>query len=361
MIQESQNKINVFSVLENTILPIVKKAKRYLLAAPIVGAIVFLSVYTSENKTKPVFTSQITFMLEDEILTDQPSMGPGSQILAALGGQGTKNNKAIMVDLGTSNKLVEESLLQSVVIDGKKELLANRYIDKMGFRDQWKENKNQKLMNFYFKENYIIGTDKELDYLLRVFSNQIKKSLKPTVLESGLIEVVFNSNDELFTKLFLETHLNTISNFYINKKTQKSLGLVNYAKRKRDSLFALLNGKTYSLASMQDAGFGRVMRRSMVPEIQTKTDIGILNEQYSESVLALSAATIDWERKKPFISVVDDIRLPLDAEWPKPFKKALSLSIIGMLLSAAAVVGVIFGMGAIDQQRQEFQDSLKKQ
>ena len=32
MIQESQNKINVFSVLENTILPIVKKAKRYLLA-----------------------------------------------------------------------------------------------------------------------------------------------------------------------------------------------------------------------------------------------------------------------------------------------------------------------------------------
>jgi hypothetical protein len=37
-------------------------------------------------------------------------------------------------------------------------------------------------MNFYFKENYIIGTDKELDYLLRVFSNQIKKSLKPTVL-----------------------------------------------------------------------------------------------------------------------------------------------------------------------------------
>ena len=361
MIQESQNKINIFSVLENTILPIVKKAKRYLLAAPIVGAIVFLIVYTSENNTKPVFTSKITFMLEDEILTDQPSMGPGSQILAALGGQGTTNNKAIMVDLGTSNKLVEESLLQSVVIDGKKELLVNRYIDKMGQRELWKENNNQKMMNFYFIENYSIGSDIELDYLLRVFSNQIKKSLKPTVLESGLIKVVFNSNDELFTKLFLETHLNTISNFYINKKTQKSLGLVNYAKRKRDSLFALLNGKTYSLASMQDAGFGRVMRRSMVPEIQTKTDIGILNEQYSESVLALSAATIDWERKKPFISVVDDIRLPLDAEWPKPFKKALSLSIIGMLLSAAAVVGVIFGMGAIDQQRQEFQDSLKKQ
>ena len=361
MIQESQNKINIFSVLENTVLPIVKKAKKYLLAAPVVAVIVFLSVYSSENSKKPIFSSQITFMLEDEILSDQPTMGAGSQILAALSGQGTKNNKAIMVDLGTSNKLVEESLLQPAVIDGKKVLLVNHYIDKMGQREQWKKDKNEKMMNFYFKENYIIGTDKELDYLLRVFSNQIKLSLKPTLLESGLIKVVFNSNDELFTKLFLETHLNTISNFYINKKTQKSLGLVNYAKRKRDSLFALLNGKTYSLASMQDAGFGRVMRRSMVPEIQTRTDIGILNQQYSESVLALSAATIDWERKKPFISVVDDIRLPLDAEWPKPFKKALSLSIIAMLLSVAAVVGIIFGLGAIDQQRQEFLDSQKKQ
>ncbi|MCC7299209.1 MAG: hypothetical protein IT244_12810 [Bacteroidia bacterium] len=346
---------NFYELLEVKIWPIVKRAKKYILVPAILGVLFFVIAYFMERGKKPVFSTKITFMLEDEIINEgSKGAGPGSQILMALSGQSPSNNKAIMVDLATSNKLVEQTLLQEVMIDNKPIVLVNMFIQEMGIRQAWIKNKNAKLSGYFFSKDYTIGKDKELDYLLRTYSNQIKLSLKPTVMESGLITMTFSSNSEQFTKLFLETHLNTISKFYVDKKVERASSLVKFARQKKDSILALLTGRTYGLASMQDKGFGRVMKRSMVPETQARTDIGILNEQYSESVAALNAASINMERNKPFISVVDDIRLPLESKWPQPLNNGLFMGVVGIVLGIALIVGLIFGLDFLKSQKEAY-------
>lgn len=355
---EENKKVNIFRLYHDLVIPLFKKSKKLLIIPVLLGIAVFAISYITEKSKKPVYTTKITFMLEDEIVGDGPKGTSGGQILAALSGQSNSNNKGILVDLATSNKLVEETLLQEVNFEGKPEMLVNAYLRVMGYRDRWKKEKNEKWLKASYGKNYKIGQDKEMDYLLRSLSNEIKLALKPSVLESGLLTMNYSSSNELFTKLFLETHLTTISNFYVDKKVERAQSLVKFAKRKKDSILMLLTGKTYGLASMQDEGFGAVMRRSAVRQVQTQTDIKILEEQYGESAAALSAASIDLERRRPFISVVDDIRLPLDSEWPKPFKKSLGWGIIVTILGIAAVVGGFFGWDLLKAQKSEFEGEL---
>jgi len=89
--------------------------------------------------------------------------------------------------------------------------------------------------------------------------------------------------------------------------------IIKATVRRRDSILAALQGKEYTSASMQDKGFGAVMRRAIIPQTQLACDINMLNVQYAESLTALHAAKMELEKKRPFITVVDDMRFPLEA------------------------------------------------
>lgn len=354
---EKKKEFNVFEFLNKQALPIIKRSRKWLFVPAITLLLGFFLGYSGEKKKKPLFSAKITYMLEDEIIGDGPKSGGNSQILAALSGQSSGNNKNVMVELSISNKLIESTLFRTVDMKGKKEVLANYYIEKMGYRDAWKG--NDKLAKLAYPENYTIGTNDDLDYWIRVFSNAIKLNLISKVQESGLIRLDFSSNDELFTKMFVENHLKTISDFYINKKVERAQNLVDFAKKKRDSLLSVLQGKTYGAAAAVDNRFGAVMRRAFVAEAQMNRDVAIVTEQYKESVLALSTASIDLERRKPFISVVDDVRLPLLAVWPEPTKKGVAFGLVGFVLGLALVVGTIMGIDFLKAQKQQFQTTNK--
>ncbi|MBS3915106.1 MAG: hypothetical protein KG003_11435 [Bacteroidetes bacterium] len=352
---EQKKSVNIFEIWESKVIPILKRVRKFFYIPILIALLLFGYSYFKESKKQPVFSAKITFMLEDDILNEPQKLGASNQLLMALSGQAPQSNKAIMVDLGVSNKLVEETLLRQTKIDGKSVILVNYYMDKMGYTKSWKNSGNQALSELSYSDTYKIGTNKEKDFWLRNFSTQIKANLKPSVMESGLIVMTFSSSDENFTKSFVENHLTTISEFYINKKVERSITLVTLAKRKRDSLLSILTGKAYGLANLQDNSFGSVMRRSHVPEMQLTRDLNIVNQQYAESVAALNAATLDMERKKPFISIVDDIRLPLDAVWPNPLNKSITFSIVSLVLGFAAVAGVILGLDILKTQKKEFE------
>lgn len=355
--EEEEKKINVFEIWENKVVPVLTSVIKYWYIPPILAVLAFVFIYSKERSKKPSFTAKITFMLEDDIMSESQQAGSGSQILMALSGQRTQSNKAVLVDLGLSNKLVEETLITTVEFDSLRIPLVNYFMDHCGYRDIWNEEENKDLIKFNFPKDYEIGSDRNKDYWLRVFSNEIKLTLKSQVMESGLIVMNYTSSNELFTKKFLETHLKTISEFYINKKIERAHSVLKFARRKKDSLQALLSGKTYGLANMQDQGFGVVMRRAKVPEIQVTRDISIINQQYAESVAAVSGASIDLERQKPFISVVDDIRLPLLSTWPKPLNKALVFSILVLILGFAGIAGILLGIDFLKEQKKEFSSS----
>lgn len=318
--------------------------KRWYIPAA-VAVLLGINGFWQEKNKDSQYSAQLTYMLEDEVLgqNSSPNTNP---LMAAITGQSPTSNKAIMNDLAWSNKLIEATLLRKGTFQGKEVLLANYYQQCLQYLD---------LKNtgdpYFFKDNYTIGTDEKLDFRLRSLSNMIKLSFKPTTMESGLLKLTFTSNNELFTRIFLEEHLKTVSDFYISKRLERAMSLVNMTKRKKDSLLALLQGKEFGMAAVQDQGFGTVMKRAVVPEMQLKRDIGIIGGQYAESMAALSAARLELERKKPFISVVDDIRFPLEAVHPSPVSKGIINAILGLILGALLPAGFAVARDFIKKQK----------
>ena len=306
-------------------------------------ALIFgLFKWNGERKNAPYFTAQITYMLEDEILNGAPVSNP---LMSAITGQSPTNNKAIMNDLAFSNLLIEYTLLRNTSANGQYMPLVNYLLQKQGV-----DSTNPA----WFKSGYRIGDNPSKDEMLRGFSNGIKPTFKAAAKESGLLTMSFSYSDAFFCKRFLEQHLHTISDFYIDKRMDRANMIIKAAARRRDSLLAALQGKEYSSASMQDQGFGTVMRRASVPQTQLQRDITMLNAQYGESLAALNAAKMELEKKRPFIAVVDDIRFPLEATYPEPYKKGVIFGILGLILGAALVVGFHLAKEFLVKQKQAF-------
>ena len=122
--ENSKKEFNIFEFLNVQVQPILRRLKKIWIVIPIVSILGFIIGFYIERQKTPVFSAKITYMLEDEIMAEA-SKGSNSQIMAMLSGQGGQSNKGIMVDLSLSNKLVEETLLRTEDIDGKKQVLAN--------------------------------------------------------------------------------------------------------------------------------------------------------------------------------------------------------------------------------------------
>ena len=332
---------NLFSYLK-LIRPFWRKLLRRWYIPVAISVLLGLYQWYNERQKAPYFSAQITYMLEDEILNGAPASNP---LMAAITGQSPTSNKAIMNDLAFSNLLIEYTLLRNTTNDGKNMPLINYLLKKQGM-----DSTNPS----WFIANYKIGDNPSKDELLRSYSNSIKTTFKASSKESGLLVMSFSFGDAFFCKRFLELHLHTISDFYIDKRMDRANMIIKATVRRRDSLLAALQGKEYTSASMQDQGFGTVMRRANVPQTQLQRDITMLNAQYGESLAALNAAKMELEKKRPFIAVVDDIRFPLEATYPDPYKKGAIFAIIGLLLGTALVVGYQLALEFLIKQKQEF-------
>lgn len=347
MSSEKSQGFNIYAAL-NTARPYLHFVRRRWYIAAALAAALALNGFLRERKINPSFSAQLTYMIEDEVL-GQGVQTAANPLMAAITGQAPTSNKVIMNELAWSNKLIENTLLKKATIKGKNILLANYYQQNLGYISG--DNTSDP---FWYKDTYSIGQNEKLDYRLRMLSNSIKLSFRATTHESGLLKMSFTSNDEHFTKIFVDEHLKTVSEFYISKRMERAINMVNITRKKKDSLLALIQGKEFGIASVQDQGFGAVMRRAVVPELQMKRDITILNTQYAESMSALSAARLELEKKKPFISVVDDIRFPLDAQYPKPWIKAITGALMGLVLGAGLLIIFQLLREQLQKQREKF-------
>lgn len=345
-------KMNLFE-LKNNYLPLIKKGLKWWWLFLGIG-IGLGTWYYIKNSAKPVkYTAQISFMLEDDISGQGGGAGATTNpLLMAMAGMSGNNNKLVIIDLSTSNKLIESTLLHKVKIGNKEQFLLDYFIDVFGHRNNWKNDKD--LKDFVLKEDYKVGDNPRFDYMLRSYSRGIKEVLATSVQESGIFKMVYASTDENFTKLFMDKHLEVISEFYIMRKIEKSAAIVKLAARKRDSIASLLVGKDYAAASVQDNVFGGVKKSLLVPEMQIKRDIGILTQQYNEIMSILNSSKLEIERRKPFITVIDDIRVPLPFESEKPLAKSILILILIFIVGVGLTLGFYMGKDYLKQQKEDF-------
>lgn len=327
----------IFSKIEEWIRYFVSKWV-VLLVAGVVGGALGLG-YASIKTTK--YTASLSFIVE-ESGAGATSLGAAAGIAAQLGFNlgGLSNSGGFfqgdnIIEFLKSRSMVDQTLLSTVVIDGKEERLVERYVAYNNLRDKW--SKDERLARLDFRDT--VGVYLQ-DSLMRGFYNDIlRKNLEIGKLDRKLniIEVSMTTPDERFSKAFVETLIRNASEFYIRTRTQKAEENLAVLTHQVDSVRRELDAAIRGVASATDANPNpnRALQSLRVGAQQRTVDVQANTAILAELVKNQELAKITLRNEKPIIQALDMPILPLEND---KIGKAKAIVLGGILGGFIAVV-----------------------
>ena len=315
----------------------VKSRWPVILICAVLGAI--LGFAYSRFKT-PVYTASSTFVLEE------PGHGGGlGQIsgLASLagidigaGGGGGIFEGDNILELYKSRLMVEKTLLSPVEINGKNQLLIDRYIAFNNLLKKWKENDN--ISNISFTQDAAHFNRTQDSIITDIVDDFNKKVLIVTKIDKKLsiIKVDVATKDEIFSKAFNTKLVETVNEFYTQTKTKKSVQNVQILQHQADSVKRVLGYSISGVASAIDAApnANPAMISLRVPSQKKQVDVQASGAIYTEIVKNLEVAKISLRQETPLIQLIDEPVLPL----PVTKLGAAKAMIIGFLLGSVVMI-----------------------
>jgi len=319
-----------------------------LIAGIVGGALGFTYTYFK----KPAYKAELSFALEDDKSGGGLSAAAGiaSQFGFDLGGSGggafSGDN---LLELMKSRSMIQKTLLTTVNINGKSETLAEFYIDNNGLRKDWE--RNDKLKNIHFlpgddpakftlQQDSLLGTFHKalIDYSLSVD----KKDKKLSIIAVSIV-----SGNELFSKLFVEILTKTVSDFYVETKTKKSVQNVAILQHQTDSVRRELNNAITGVASSIDAtpnaNPGRQVLRA--PSQHRQVDVQANQAILAELVKNLEVSKVALRKETPLVQIIDAPILPLEKIKSS---KMIAMIVWGTLFGLITVFVLCFKKLAID-------------
>jgi uncharacterized protein involved in exopolysaccharide biosynthesis len=306
-----------------------KSKWKTIFLAGLIGGLLGLG-YSFTKKT--IYTAKLSFALEEK----GNMSGSGLASVAAQfglggigGGDGGVFSGGNMIELLKSRFLIEKTLLSTVIINGKSDLLLNRYIRFNKLDKKWAKKKNLAGLKFTSADRTIFTLQQ--DSVLGVISiGLIKNNIAVAQQDKKLsiINVVFASTDEVFAKVFSEKLIETVTDFYIETKTKKSRGNVMLLQNRADSVQRELNAALYGRAQFGDQNMGLIRQQAAVPKLKQEMRVQMLGTLYGELVKNLEFAKLTLMREEPLVQIIDQPILPL----PKVRLGKLKAMVIGGFL-----------------------------
>jgi hypothetical protein len=288
-----------------------------ILSAAILGGVIGV---TYALLKKPLYQSELSFALEDDKAGGGlgAAAGLASQLGFDLGGGGGGSVFAgdNLLELMKSRSMVEKTLLSPIVINGKSETLADLYISFKKIHKKWEDEPKLKNINFAVGANRSNFTLQQ-DSVLNVFYKELIKenvSVDKTDKKLSIIYVKVISENENFSKYFSEMLVKTVSDFYINTKTKKSVQNVNILQRQTDSVRYELNKAIGGVASSVDVNPNPnpMLQILRVPSQRRQVDVQANTAILSQLVANLELSKVSLRKETPLIQVIDKPIFPLE-------------------------------------------------
>jgi hypothetical protein len=302
------------------------------------GVIGFVYAYRQPVK----YIAKMTFVVEDA-----KSSGGGLASLAGQfgfdigggGGGSIFSGDNILLFL-KSESLIKETLLTPYHKEAKMALI-DKYLEGNDLKINRYPNGTKKDIYFY-NLNYDNLTKQEDSTLQLVSEIVINNDLivsRPDK-KSSFIEIEVTMSDELLCKLFTERFVETATLKYISSKTKTKLVNVQKLEKKADSLFNILNDRTYSSAITQQqlVDFNPALRVIPVNAEISSREKAIIATLYAEVVKNLELSKTLLSQETPTIEIVDKSSLPLKKiKWSK-----LKSFVIGVVLALSLMIFYLF-------------------
>ena len=289
---------------------LIRKWKIILLAC-FLGGLVGLGYAFSK---KIIYVAKMSFALEEK-----GSSGGGLSSLAAQFGLGIGGDGGgvfsggNLIELLKSRFLIEKTLLSTVTINGKSDLLINRYIQFNKLDKAWAKKIN--LVNLKFTNADRTHFSLQQDSVLGVISAKLIKNNVAVAQQDkklSIINISVAGTDEFFAKVFSEKLIETVTDFYIETKTKKTRANIWVLQNRADSVQRELNAAMYGRAQFGDQNMGLIRQQAAVPKLKQEMRVQMLGTLYGELVKNLEFAKLTLMREEPLIQVIDTPILPLN-------------------------------------------------
>ncbi len=317
--------------------------KRYwklMLAFTIIGAAIGKFIDISEER-KPIYNATITFNLGGG--SSGGGMGELGALASAFGLGGSAPEASIFVGdnfmiYALSRPVVEKTLMKTVKINGKDTLLVNYYIRHSGIRDkEWE--KDDSLRSFYFDRAKKVSeyNKQEINAMSQIYTRvKGEISVQQPERKSSFMELWGGMQDEMLTKVFIETHLETIEEDYRQKQNKKSIEVLALLEERRDSLYRLLTGNENRLARTLDQNQQMVVASGKIEETRLSRNSTFLSTQYYAAVQQAENMHLSMIKEAPLFTEISPVYLPLYKEVRTSIAMQAGL-VLGLILSLLIV------------------------
>jgi hypothetical protein len=286
---------------------------------------------------RPTYTAQCTFVLEESGKLNGISQYAGLASLAGINlgetGGGIFEGDNI-IELYKSRLMIERALLSSADFNGTNELLIDRYINYNRLRSRWRKHDDIDSITFAGDpDKFSRKQDSIVSDLVEKFKKKYLSVSKPDK-KLSIIDVYFNSKDELFAKEFVNKLVENVSDFYVQTKTKKTSQNVKVLQRQADSVKKELDSSIAGVASAIDQApnANPLLLSLRVPSQKKQVDVQASGAIYAEIVKNLEISKISLQQEMPLIEVIDKPILPL-----KNDHLAKAVGIIGGFIIAAVI------------------------
>lgn len=292
---------------------------------------------------KPKYTATLTFAVTDEKSSPLGAYaGLASMAGLDLGGGGSDlfSSDNIM-ELMKSQRMLENSLLSPLEVDGKNMTLIEHYITFKKLRKKWDKKPN--LANIHYEVNCVPAKFSRIqDSIIgTVCKDLVDNSIsigKPDK-KLSIIESKITTTDEIFSKHFLEDLIANVSDFYIETKTKRLKQNVDILQSRADSLSNILTSSTLSIASLTDQNINPAKAVVNVGRARKQIDLQVAGAVYGEVVKQLELSKVTLLKETPLIQVIDAPVYPL---FKEKLGKAKGI-ILGGLLAGFLTLGWLLG------------------
>lgn len=296
--------------------------------------------------TKPKYTASLSFAL-----VEKSSGGSGLADLASsfgfsglIGGNNGAFSGDNLLEIIKSRYAIEQTLLTPVIYKGERENLVEVYIQFNQLREKWSKNTmNVEMQNLTFP----VGQKRETftrtqDSVLFNFYNEIVASKELTVVRKdkkiSIVNVDFTSNNELFSKLFVEKLMDETYRFYSETRTSQSRANINMMQAKADSIKNLYESALYKSAGYSQININPALQFAAVPKIKQENNAQLYATVYAEVLKNLETLKLDLARETPIVQIIDTPRFPLKKD---KFGKSKGI-VFGGIMGGFLIVSYLF-------------------
>lgn len=311
---------------------------RYIIIAVIVGGILGY-VYTFK---RPTYYAETTFALEES--GGLGGLGQAAGLASAVGvnlgplagGESGIFEGENIMQLYTSQKMLEATLLTDIEIDGQKEKLIYKYARERKLDKKWKKKSYLKDITFDLPRDLY---NHHHDSILFEVAEEIRKSFisvsKP-VRRLNIISVKVEFKDPEFARHFNIELVKNVNEFYFETKTKKTSIQVATFQAQADSIKNVIDQYVTDMAiALESTPNPNLLNRSVrVPAQQKQIDLQSSLVAYSEIVKSLELSKLNHLNKTPLLQIVDSPTKYLDNNKWKWYKGI----VIGMFLAGLLIV-----------------------